>query len=140
MAEMAVLIVTLLASVAASILGLIVVRRRVSLETLEQLGDARRDRMTYMRTGIPGFIWTFLLVLGAATIAFTYFFGMSRLLPQTIITGVLAAAISWALVLIHETQMPFSGTVRVPDRAFHVVLRFMEENPSSKGQGSLSVE
>ena len=100
---------------------------QVTLGTLERLGDARRDRMTYMRTGIPSFIWDFLVVIGGVTVAFTYFFGMRRLLPQALITGVLAAAIAWALVLVHEMQVPFSGAVRVPDRAFHVALRFMGE-------------
>ena len=71
-------------------------------------------------------IWTFLIAFGVATVGFTYFFGMPRLLPQVLITLVLAATIVWTLALVHETQTPFSGELRVTDRAFRVALAFMK--------------
>lgn len=50
---------------------------------------------------------------------------MPRLLPQVVITVVLAATIAWTLTLVRETQTPFSGTLYVSDRAFRVALDFM---------------
>lgn len=93
---------------------------------LDDFAEARRDRLLYMNNGLPVVIWSFLIVFGAMTVAFTYFFGMPRALPQAIITAALAATIASTLYIIFEMQTPFSGTVRVPDRAFHVILSYLE--------------
>jgi hypothetical protein len=97
------------------------------VQKLDDFGEARRDRLLYMQTALPPVIWNFLIVFGAMTVAFTYFFGMPRLLPQMIITIALAGTISCTLYLIWEMQTPFSGAVRVPDRAFRVVLTYIPE-------------
>jgi hypothetical protein len=102
---------------------------QATLGKLDDLSDGRRHRIFYIRSGLPRIIWTFLVLFGAATVAFTYFFGMPRLLPQIVITVVLAATIAWTLVLVRETQTPFSGGVRVSDRAFRLVLQFMRNGP-----------
>ena len=97
-----------------------------SLDKLDAFADARRNRMFYLESGLPDVIWTFLIAFGVATVGFTYFFGMPRLAPQVLITLVLAATIVWTLALVHETQTPFSGDLRVSDRAFRVALAFMK--------------
>jgi hypothetical protein len=97
-----------------------------SLSKLDEFADGRRNRMFYLQSGLPDVIWVFLLVFAAATVAFTYFFGMPRLLPQVLITVVLAATIAWTLALVSETQTPFSGGLRVADRPFRVALAFMK--------------
>jgi hypothetical protein len=97
------------------------------VQKLDDFGEARRDRLLYMETALPPVIWNFLIAFGAMTVAFTYFFGMPRLLPQMIITIALAGTIASTLFLISEMQTPFSGTVHVPDRAFRVVLGLVPE-------------
>ena len=97
-----------------------------SLDKLDDFADGRRNRIFYLESGLPDVIWTFLIAFGVATVGFTYFFGMPRLLPQVLITLVLAATIVWTLALVHETQTPFSGELRVTDRAFRVALAFMK--------------
>lgn len=97
-----------------------------SLGKLDDFADGRRNRMFYLESGLPDMIWTFLIAFGVATVCFTYFFGMPRLLPQVLITVVLTATIVWTLALVHETQTPFSGELRVSDRAFQVALEFMK--------------
>jgi len=99
-----------------------------TLEKLDDFADGRRNRIFYMESGLPGVIWVFLLAFGVATVCFTYLFGMPRLLPQVVITVVLAATIAWTLALVRETQMPFSGGLRVSDRAFRVALEFMRHD------------
>jgi hypothetical protein len=97
-----------------------------SLDKLDDLADGRRNRIFYLESGVPSVIWTFLIAFGVATVSFTYFFGMPRLAPQIVITIVLAATVVWTLELVHETQTPFSGELRVDDRAFRVALAFMK--------------
>ena len=100
-----------------------------SLDKLDDLADGRRNRMFYMESGLPDVIWFFLVVFGVATVCFTYLFGMRRVMPQVVITIVLAATMAWTLVLVRETQTPFSGDLRVNDRAFRVALEFMRHAP-----------
>jgi len=99
---------------------------QASLGKLDDLSDGRRHRIFYIESGLPDIIWIFLVLFGVATVAFTYFFGMPRLMPQVVITVVLAATIAWTLVLVRETQTPFSGGLRVSDRAFRLTLEFMQ--------------
>jgi len=98
---------------------------QATLEKLDDFADERRQRIFLMRPGLPGIIWVFLIAFGAATVCFTYLFGMPRLLPQIVITVVLAATIVWTLALVRETQTPFSGNLHVSDSAFRVALDFM---------------
>jgi hypothetical protein len=97
-----------------------------SLDKLDDLADGRRNRIFYLESGLPTVIWVFLIAFGVATVSFTYFFGMPRLTPQIVITVVLAATIVWTLDLVHETQTPFSGELRVSDRAFRIAIEFMK--------------
>jgi Protein of unknown function (DUF4239) len=99
------------------------------VQKLDDFAEARRDRLLYMQTALPPVIWNFLLVFGAITVAFTYFFGMPRLLPQLIITVALTGTVACTMFIIWEMQTPFSGAVRVPDRAFRVVLGTIPERP-----------
>jgi hypothetical protein len=101
------------------------------LEKLDDFGEARRYRVLYMDTGLPPAIWSFLVAFGVITVAFTYFFGMPRLLSQAIITVVLTTTIAFTLFIIWEMQTPFSGIVHVSDHAFHVVLNFMQTEQGS---------
>lgn len=98
-----------------------------SLDRLDDLADGRRNRMFYLESGLPGMIWVFLGVFGFVTVVFTWMFGMPRLLPQVFITVVLAGTIAWTLIVVRETQTPFSGELRVGDRAFRVALAFMQK-------------
>jgi len=96
-----------------------------TLEKLDDFADARRHRLLYIHAALPAPIWTFLIVFGIATVAFTYFFGMRHVVPQVIITAVLAGTIAGTLVLVRETQHPFSGGMRVGDDPFRLVLSHM---------------
>lgn len=100
------------------------------VQKLDDFAEARRDRLLYMQTALPPIIWNFLIVFGVVTVGFTYFFGMPRLLPQMIITSALAGTIACTLFIIWEMQTPFSGAVRVPDRAFRAVLGFPPDSTS----------
>ncbi len=96
-----------------------------TIAKLDDFADGRRQRIFYMRSGLPTVIWAFLIAFGVATVSFTYLFGMPRLAPQLAITAVLAATIASTLVLVRETQAPFSGGLRVDARAFRIALHFM---------------
>jgi hypothetical protein len=89
-----------------------------TLSKMDDFSDARRDRLLYARVGLPPIVWAFLLVSGAVTIGFSYFFGLRLIVPQMLMTAALAGTIGAALLLIAEMQTPFTGSVRLPPYGF----------------------
>jgi hypothetical protein len=93
-----------------------------TLSKLDDFGDSRRTRLLYVHSGLPTVLWVFLIAFGAATVAFTYFFGMRHIVAHAIITGLLAATVTSSLLLIDETQTPFSGGLHLSSRPFAFIL------------------
>jgi phosphate/sulfate permease len=98
-----------------------------TLDRMDDMSSARRDRLLYAYTTLPGIVWAFLIGAGALTIAFTYFFGMPSLGSQMIITAALAATICSALILILETQTPFQGALTLPPQPFQFLLQIIHD-------------
>jgi hypothetical protein len=96
------------------------------LKTLNELYNARRTRLAAARDGIPDTIWWILVLGGAITIAFTYFFGMPSMRMHYAMTGVLAASMALVMVLIVALDWPFRGTVSVSAEPFEAVLQNMQ--------------
>jgi hypothetical protein len=60
------------------------------------------------------------------TISFTYFFGTENVVTQSLMTGVLAALIFSALLVIVAIDRPFTGAVVVPTESIQTVLQEFE--------------
>jgi hypothetical protein len=83
------------------------------MRQLDEITQARRERLIASEGTVPGVIW-FLLFGGAVlTIAFTLFFGTRSLTAQTVMTGLLSALIFSELLAIVVIDRPFSGAVKV---------------------------
>lgn len=95
----------------------------------DKLTEARRERLVMAEGTVPGVIW-FVLVLGAVlTIAFTLFFGTENVITQSLMTGVLAALIFSALLVIIAIDRPFSGAVVVSRESVRAVLEDFRITP-----------
>lgn len=103
-----------------------------TLDRIDDMSAARRERLLYANSALPGLIWAYLVSSGALTVAFTYFFGMSNLRVQMVITAALTATICSALVLILELQAPFHGALRLPPKPFEFLLQRITDEA---GQG-----
>jgi hypothetical protein len=89
---------------------------------LDQLTAARRDRLVMAGGTVPGVIW-FVLLLGAIlTILFTCFFGTRYVVMQSLMTGVLAAIIFSAVLVVIAIDEPFTGAIVVSKEPLHSVL------------------
>jgi hypothetical protein len=92
------------------------------LEELDQLTQARRDRLVMAEGTVPDTIW-FVLILGALlTISFTFFFGSQNVLVQSLMTGILAALIFSAVLVVIALDRPFTGAVVVSREPIRAVL------------------
>lgn len=91
-------------------------------DRLTDIGDNRRLRLLSSRSGISGPLWMVLIVSGAATIAFTFFFGLERFSIQVAMTSILALVIALVLFLISALNYPFTGDLAVHPEAMQTAL------------------
>lgn len=92
------------------------------LASLNELGDARRDRLIDAEMGIPGILWAVLVLGGVITVGFTYLFGLRSNLAHTLMVAALTAILAMVLFTIGALEYPFSGSVQLPPSAFELVL------------------
>jgi hypothetical protein len=89
---------------------------------LDQLTQSRRERLVMAEGTVPSAIW-FVLFLGAVlTISFTFFFGTENVVTQSMMTGVLAALIFSAILVIVAIDRPFTGSVVVSREPIRLTL------------------
>ena len=99
------------------------------LRELDRLTEARRERLVMAEGTVPGAIW-FVLFLGALlTLAFTFFFGTPNVVTQSLMTGVLAALIFSAILVIIAIDRPFTGAVTVSQESIRAVLADAQSAP-----------
>jgi hypothetical protein len=100
---------------------------------LDQLTAARRDRLVMAGGTVPGVIW-FVVFLGAVlTIMFTYLFGSQYVLMQSLMTGVLAAIIFSAILVIIAIDRPFTGAIAVGQGPLRAVLEELHGGQPQSG-------
>lgn len=92
------------------------------LDRLNELGDARRDRLLDAQVGIPAILWVVLIVGGFITVGFTYLFGLRSNAAHTLMVAALTAILAMVLFTIGALEYPFSGSVRIQPFAFELVL------------------
>jgi Protein of unknown function (DUF4239) len=96
---------------------------------LDRLTEGRRERLLMSEGTVPGVIW-FVLLLGAAlTISFTFFFGTRSVITQSLMTGVLAALIFSAILVVIAIDRPFTGAIVVSQEPIRAVLEDMRTAP-----------
>ena len=86
-----------------------------------QFLDARRQRIRDNMTGIPNVLWSTMLIVGAVTIFFSFYFKVERPAAQHIMVAALTSVITLIFVLIAELDYPFRGDIAIhPDAYVHV--------------------
>ncbi len=92
------------------------------LKLMDNVLDARRQRLYLGESGLQPVVWAVLLVGSALTIGFTFFFGSENFRAHMAMTGAVAISIGLLLFLIVALDYPFRGTVSIPPEAFERVL------------------
>jgi hypothetical protein len=99
------------------------------LTQLDELTRARRERLVMAQGTVPNVIW-FVIFLGATlTISFTFFFGTENLLAQSLMTGILAAIILSAVLVVVALDRPYTGAIVVPKEPIRAVLEDFRTAP-----------
>jgi hypothetical protein len=97
------------------------------LSRLNSLHDARRDRLFNANQGLQAIAWCVVIVGGALTIGFTYFFGVPDFRLHMAMTAVLATSIALVIILIVAFDYPFRGSVTVTPDPFLKVIESIKE-------------
>jgi uncharacterized protein DUF4239 len=96
---------------------------------LDELTRARRERLVMAAGTVPQVLW-FVLFLGAAlTISFTFFFGTENLIAQSMMTGILAAIILSAVLVVVALDRPYTGAIMVSKEPINAVLQDFNTAP-----------
>jgi hypothetical protein len=93
------------------------------LNCMVSLADNHRMRVEALHTGLPIALWVVLVMGGAATIVFTYFFSAHRLKIQLIMVSLVSLVICLNIFLLISYDDPFSGDVKVSPTAFETDLQ-----------------
>jgi hypothetical protein len=91
-------------------------------ELLSELVSLRSQRLDFVDSGIPGVLWTALIVGALVTIGFALLFGVRRAALQHLMVGSLAALVGVLLFVAVGFNYPFSGGVAVEPEPFERVL------------------
>jgi hypothetical protein len=92
------------------------------IERLNQLVSLRSQRLDFVQSGIPGILWTALIVGAVVTAGFALLFGVERAALQMVMVGSLAALVGVLLFVAVGFNYPFSGDVSVQPEPFERVL------------------
>jgi hypothetical protein len=93
-----------------------------TLDELDLLTDARRERLGLAECVVPAILWFALFVGAVMTIGFTFFFGLPNLGTQMLMTGMLAVVIFLSLFVAAAIDHPFTGAISVKPDAMKQVL------------------
>lgn len=89
---------------------------------LEQLSEARRNRLLLGQEGLP-MPMTLVLIIGAViTVGFTYLFAVNEGRLHALMTASLALLVALLLVLQYQMGMPFQGGFAIEPTAMELVL------------------
>jgi hypothetical protein len=92
------------------------------LDDVENLADARRMRLVASEEGVPGILWSVLVVGGVAAVGFTYLFGLESTWAHRLMVVTLAAVIGLVLFTVGALGHPFAGGARIGTGAFDLIL------------------
>jgi hypothetical protein len=93
-----------------------------SLDLLNEVSIARRERVLASDSGLPEILWLVLIGGGLLVVGFAFLFGVESGYSQAAILSGLTLMISLLLFVVADAQHPFQGSFSVPPEAMESVL------------------
>jgi hypothetical protein len=93
-----------------------------SLDLLNEVSIARRERVLASNSGLPDILWLVLIGGGVLVVGFAFLFGVESGYSQAAILSGLTLMISLLLFVVADAQHPFQGSFSVPPEAMESVL------------------
>jgi hypothetical protein len=108
----------------------------VALLQLDDLGEARRNRLLLGQEGLPMSMAVILIVGAVVTIGFAYFFAVDNGRLHALMIASLAVLIVLLLLLQLQLEMPFQGVSAIEPTAMELVLAEIDSGTGIPGMSS----
>jgi Protein of unknown function (DUF4239) len=93
-----------------------------SLDLLDEVSIARRERVLASHSGLPGILWLVLIGGAVLVVGFALLFGVESGSSQVAILSGLTLLIALLLFVVADAQHPFQGSFSVPPEGMESVL------------------
>ena len=101
------------------------------LQHVNDLADARGERLLDAEEGLPRILWVVLIVGGVEVVGFTYLFGLESTSVHVLMVASLTLVIALVLFTVASLDYPFKGDIRIGPDAFEQVLGRFESSKLS---------
>jgi hypothetical protein len=98
-----------------------------ALNAFNRLTELRRQRLEAVGWGVPGTLWTVVLLGAALAIVASYVISMESFFLHALMTGLLAAMIGLLVYFIASCDRPYQGAIAVEPTAYEIVLHDLME-------------
>ena len=98
---------------------------QVRSQLLSLLAAAHRSRETrlfQMRQGVPGLVWSLLIVFASGLVGCMLVFAAEASLSKAVLVGVFTSSLTLALLTVRELDFPFESALQLPSRDFNETL------------------
>lgn len=93
-----------------------------SLDHVNNLAAARRQRLSESSESVPTILWVALLMGSVLTVGYSFLFGLANFWSHLLIAIPLGMLVVTALIVIDQLNHPFGGVVAVGPESFHIFL------------------
>jgi Protein of unknown function (DUF4239) len=101
------------------------------VEAAIQIWNSRRCRTTLASQRIPALKWFVIILGGAVTVVFTFFFAVDNLKLQLLMTSLITIIISLNVFLVLMFGYPFSGELKVDPSSYRVAREISDTFPTT---------
>jgi hypothetical protein len=85
--------------------------------------QSRETRLFQMTQGVPGLIWTLLIVFASGLIGCMLLFAAEASISKAVLVGVFTSSLTLALLTVRELDFPFESALQLSSRDFNVTLQ-----------------
>jgi hypothetical protein len=102
------------------------------LKAFNEMVELRRQRTDAVNEGVPGVVWSVILLGGALTVMSSFCFQVKEFQFHALLTTGLAAMVGLLVFLIAALDRPYLGGVSVESTAYQIVLDRVMKDGNSK--------
>jgi sensor histidine kinase YesM len=94
-----------------------------------------------MRQGVPGLVWSLLIVFASGLVGCMLVFAAEASLSKAVLVGVFTSSLTLALLTVRELDFPFESALRLSSRDFNETLKKVDRLiAATQPQGSRASE
>jgi hypothetical protein len=111
------------------------------LSLLATAHQSRETRLFQMRQGVPGLVWSLLIVFTSGLVGCLLVFAEEASLSKDVLVGVFTSSLTLALLTVRELDFPFESALQLSSRDFNETFKKIDRwIAGARPQGSRASE